>query len=82
MGYKIDKDVLDSMKNSLMYKLSYYRTWETVTAPGQPQGYDNVRKANPGYKNYKLHYFEEAFTSERWIVRIYKRKPRPNRQFI
>jgi hypothetical protein len=41
-----------------------------------------VRNANPGYKNFKLHYFTEAFTSERWIVRIYKRNQRANREAI
>jgi hypothetical protein len=41
-----------------------------------------VRNANPGYKNFKLHYFTEAFTSERWIVRIYKRNERANREAI
>jgi hypothetical protein len=30
---------------------------------GKAKGYDTVRNANPGYKNYKLHYFTEAFTS-------------------
>jgi hypothetical protein len=29
-----------------------------------------------------LHYFTEAFTSERWIVRIYKRNERANREAI
>jgi hypothetical protein len=29
-----------------------------------------------------LHYFTEAFTSERWIVRIYKRNQRANREAI
>jgi dolichyl-diphosphooligosaccharide--protein glycosyltransferase len=65
-----------------MYKLCYYRTWEVDTAYGKPKGYDNVRNANPGYKNFKLHYFTEAFTSERWIVRIYRRNNRTNREAI
>lgn len=52
------------------------------TQYGKPKGYDNVRNANPGYKNFKLHYFTEAFTSERWIVRIYKRNQRANREAI
>lgn len=74
--------MLPGMKNCLMYKLCYYRTWEVDTAYGKPKGYDNVRNANPGYKNFKLHYFTEAFTSERWIVRIYKRNQRANREAI
>ncbi len=55
--------VLPAMKNSLMYRLSYYRSWQVDTAMGKAKGYDTVRNANPGYKNYKLHYFTEAFTS-------------------
>lgn len=81
-GYRIDNMVLPAMKNCLMYKLCYYRTWEVDTAYGKPKGYDNVRNANPGYKNFKLHYFTEAFTSERWIVRIYRRNNRANREAI
>lgn len=49
---------------------------------GKPKGYDTVRNVNPGYKNYKLHYFTEAFTSDKWIVRIYKRNKRGNREAI
>ena len=78
-GYRIDSQVLPAMKNSLMYKLSYYRSWEVTTAAAQPKGYDTVRNANPGYKNYKLYYFTEAFTSDKWIVRIHKRNKRGNR---
>lgn len=65
-----------------MYKLSYYRTWEIMTAMGQPMGFDTVRNVNPGYKNFKLNYFTEAFTSDKWIIRIYKRNPRGNREAV
>lgn len=78
-GYRVDSQVLPAMKNSLMYKLSYYRTWDVETSMGKPKGWDNVRDVNPGYKHYKLHYFTEAFTSDKWIVRIYKRNKRGNR---
>ena len=30
---------------------------------GKPKGYDTNRQATPGLKNYKLHYFTEAFTT-------------------
>lgn len=49
---------------------------------GQPKGYDSVRQYVMGSKNIKLQYFEEAFTSENWIVRIYKRKERHNREGV
>ena len=33
-----------------------------------------------GRKNIELELFEEVFTSKAWLVRLYKRKPRPNRE--
>lgn len=35
-----------------------------------------------GLKGYKLKHFTEAFTSENWIVRIFKVKKRHNRDGI
>jgi dolichyl-diphosphooligosaccharide--protein glycosyltransferase len=68
------------MLNSLMYRLSYYRFDETTTGYGKPKGWDTVRNVEMGYKGFKLEYFEEAFTSENWIVRIYRKKPRSPRE--
>ncbi|GAA52511.1 dolichyl-diphosphooligosaccharide--protein glycosyltransferase [Clonorchis sinensis] len=45
----------------------------------RPHGYDRVRGQIVGYKNYELDGLEEAFTSENWLVRIYRVKPRANR---
>lgn len=45
------------------------------TRHGESSGYDSVRNAVIGKKNIKLTYFEEAYTSERWLVRIYKVLP-------
>ena len=78
-SYRTDAGVTDTMKNCLMYKLCYYRTWETSPSPrNYPNGYDSARKYEIGYKNYKINLFTEAFTSERWIVRIYKVNKLPN----
>jgi dolichyl-diphosphooligosaccharide--protein glycosyltransferase len=63
-----------------MYTLSFYRFDESQTAYGKPSGWDTVRNAEIGRKGYKLTFFEEAFTSESWIVRIFRRKPRQNRE--
>lgn len=41
----------------------------------QEGGYDSVRQAVIGLKGFKLTHFEEAYTSERWLVRIYKVLP-------
>ena len=39
---------------------------------GRPPGYDRVRNAEIGNKDFELDVLEEAYTSEHWIVRIYK----------
>ena len=60
-----------------MYKLVYYRFGEIRVKRDEEAGWDSVRKTVIGNKNYKLKHFEEAFTSERWLVRIYKVLPLP-----
>ena len=40
--------------------------------PGRPPGYDRVRNAEIGNKDFELDVLEEAYTSEHWIVRIFK----------
>lgn len=67
------------MKDSLMYKLAYYRFGEVRTRGDQPTGYDTVRECEIGMKDYDLKYFREAYTSDRWIVRIYEVLPLTNR---
>lgn len=61
-----------------MYKLAYYRFDEVQTRQGGPTGYDTVRNAEIGYKGFGLKRFREAYSSERWIVRIYEVLPLPN----
>jgi dolichyl-diphosphooligosaccharide--protein glycosyltransferase len=39
---------------------------------GKPSGYDRARGAEIGNKDFELDFLEEAYTSEHWIVRIYK----------
>lgn len=79
-GYVVDQRIAPALKNSIMYKLSYYRFWEDYGHKGK--GYDQVRNSFIGYTNYKLQYFEEVFTSQRWLVRIFKRKEKNNREDI
>ena len=79
-GYVVDQRISPALKNSIMYKLSYYRFWEDHGQKGK--GYDQVRNSFIGYTNYKLQYFEEVFTSQRWLVRIFKRKNKNNREEI
>jgi dolichyl-diphosphooligosaccharide---protein glycosyltransferase len=72
--YRVDSDASDIMKNSLMYKMCYYRFGETYTEGGQPPGYDRTRGAVIGDRDVRFKYLEEAFTTEHWMVRIYRVK--------
>jgi hypothetical protein len=47
-----------------------------------PAGYDRTRGVEIGNKNFKLTHLEEAYTSEHWLVRIYKVKDLDNRQKV
>uniref|UniRef100_A0AAZ3SLJ2 dolichyl-diphosphooligosaccharide--protein glycotransferase n=1 Tax=Oncorhynchus tshawytscha TaxID=74940 RepID=A0AAZ3SLJ2_ONCTS len=44
-----------------------------------PPGFDRTRNTEIGNKDIKLKHLEEAFTSEHWLVRIYKVKKEENR---
>ena len=68
------------MKNSLMYRLCYYRFGEVRTKHDEPSGYDTVRDCEIGLKDFDLKYFRESYTSERWLVRIYEVLPLPMRE--
>ncbi|KAH9479258.1 oligosaccharyl transferase stt3 subunit [Psilocybe cubensis] len=69
--YRIDDRASTAMKESLMYKMSYYRFNELF---GGNQGTDRVRQQQIPKVGPTLDYLDEAFTSENWIVRIYQVK--------
>ncbi|ORZ40685.1 Oligosaccharyl transferase STT3 subunit-domain-containing protein [Catenaria anguillulae PL171] len=70
--YRVDDQAPPTMRNSVLYKLSYYRFNEVFGTTA----YDRVRGTQIQSKPIKLHTMDEAFTTENWIVRIYKvRKP-------
>jgi len=46
---------------------------------GKATGYDRVRNAEIGNKDFELDVLEEAYTTEHWLVRIYKVKDLENR---
>ncbi|KAK6201105.1 oligosaccharyl transferase subunit [Scheffersomyces amazonensis] len=74
--YKVDKEASQTMKDSVMYKLSYYRFSELF---GGRDGPDRVRNQDiPAADPPELHVLEEAFTSENFIVRVYKVKDLDN----
>lgn len=45
-----------------------------------PPGFDRTRNVEIGNKNFDLTYLEEAYTTEHWLVRIYKVKDLTNRE--
>jgi len=73
--YRVDDQASQAMKDSLMYKMSYYRFNEVF---GGRQPYDRVRNQPLPIKGPELSVLDEAFTSENWIVRIYKVKDYDN----
>ncbi|KAJ3350195.1 oligosaccharyl transferase stt3 subunit [Entophlyctis luteolus] len=74
--YRVDDGATDTMKNSVMYRASYYRFAELYGPQGQP--YDRVRGQSIPRTSIGLHVMDEAFTSENYIVRIYQVKDLDN----
>jgi len=77
--FRVDAEGSPVLLNCLMYKLCYYRFGQVYTDPGKPPGYDRVRNVEIGNKDFDLRYVEEAYTTQHWLVRIYKVKQPENR---
>ncbi|XP_066587742.1 dolichyl-diphosphooligosaccharide--protein glycosyltransferase subunit STT3A [Prorops nasuta] len=77
--FRVDKEGSPVLLNCLMYKLCYYRFGQVYTEGGKPSGYDRVRNMEIGNKDFELDMLEEAYTTEHWLVRIYKVKDLRNR---
>ncbi|KRZ08965.1 Dolichyl-diphosphooligosaccharide--protein glycosyltransferase subunit STT3B, partial [Trichinella zimbabwensis] len=75
--FRVDNAGSSVLLNCLMYKLSYYRFGDFQLDYRVPAGFDRARNTVIGNKKFNLEHLEEAFTSEHWLVRIYKvKKPR------
>ncbi|KAF9169296.1 oligosaccharyl transferase stt3 subunit [Mortierella sp. AD011] len=72
--YKVDHDATPTMKNSLMYKMSYYRFADLYGG----NAVDHVRGARMPSEGPSLSVLEEAYSSEHFLVRIYKVKEPDN----
>ncbi|CAG8582426.1 5882_t:CDS:2 [Acaulospora morrowiae] len=72
--YRVDEEATPTMRNSIMYKMSYYNYNELFGGQGQ----DRVRGARLPSDKIRLDTLEEAYTTENWIVRIYKVKDLDN----
>lgn len=77
--YRIDSQATDTMKNSLLFRLAYYRFNEMRLSYQHPPGFDTVRNMAVDPKPIKLKYFTEVYTTTRWILRVYKINKDPNR---
>ncbi|KAE8367981.1 Oligosaccharyl transferase STT3 subunit-domain-containing protein [Aspergillus caelatus] len=73
--YRVDDEATPTMRNSLMYKMSYYN-YNALFQQGQAM--DRVRGSRLPAEGPQLSTLEEAFTSENWIIRIYKVKDLDN----
>ncbi|RXM27566.1 Dolichyl-diphosphooligosaccharide--protein glycosyltransferase subunit STT3B [Acipenser ruthenus] len=80
--FRVDKAGSPTLLNCLMYKMSYYRFGEMQLDFRTPPGFDRTRNAEIGNKDIKFKHLEEAFTSEHWLVRIYKVKKLDNREIL
>nr|XP_039267682.1 dolichyl-diphosphooligosaccharide--protein glycosyltransferase subunit STT3B-like [Styela clava] len=78
--FRVDKGGSKTLLNCLMYKMSYYRFGDVQLDFRNPAGYDRTRNVEIGNKNIKLKHLEEAYTSEHWLVRIYRVKKPANRE--
>lgn len=74
--FRVDAGGSPTLLNCMMYKLCYYRFDELQAEYSRPGGYDRARNVEIGNKGFELTHLEEAFTSEHWIVRIFKVKKR------
>ncbi|CAG9766152.1 unnamed protein product [Ceutorhynchus assimilis] len=72
--FRVDAEGSPTLLNCLMYKLSYYRFGDLRLDYRSPSGFDRTRNAVIGNKDINLTYLEEAYTSEHWLVRIYRVK--------
>ncbi|KAM6492683.1 oligosaccharyl transferase STT3 subunit [Amanita muscaria] len=69
--YRVDNQASNTMKNSLMYKMSFYRYPDLF---GGGQATDRVRQQSIPSPGPTLDILDEAYTTENWIVRIYQVK--------
>jgi len=77
--FRIDAGGSPVMLNSLMYKMCFWRFGDMYTEHNKPPGWDRVRNVEIGNKDFTLEHIEEVYTTQHWLVRIYKVKDLPNR---
>jgi dolichyl-diphosphooligosaccharide--protein glycosyltransferase len=76
-AYRVDHEASETMRNSLMFKMSYFRFGELSGGAGQV-GHDRVRGSQVNTASITLDTLEEAYSTEHLIVRVYKVKKPDN----
>ncbi|EDV20993.1 uncharacterized protein TRIADDRAFT_31147 [Trichoplax adhaerens] len=77
--FRVDRLGSPTLLNCLMYKMSYWKFGLMQMDFRTPSGYDRTRNAEIGNKDFTLDVLEEAYTTEHWLVRIYKVREPNNR---
>ncbi|KAL6746882.1 oligosaccharyl transferase [Haematococcus lacustris] len=77
--YRVDASAPKAMLNSLMYRLSYLDFADQSELITGQRGLDRVRQYVVGKTHFKLTHFEEVFTSQHWMMRIYRVRDQPLR---
>ncbi|OQR86813.1 dolichyl-diphosphooligosaccharide-protein glycosyltransferase subunit [Achlya hypogyna] len=73
-GVQVTPGATEAMEQCVLYKLSYYRFEGMSPEYKQPAGYDTNRNARVRTAPIELTHFDEVFTSNGWIVRIFQLK--------
>jgi dolichyl-diphosphooligosaccharide--protein glycosyltransferase len=63
------------MADSMMFKMCYHNFDRLKIHPNFPDTFDIARQTQIPNVNFKLSQFEEAFTTQHWIMRIYRVMP-------
>ena len=74
----VGKEQTDNMTQSMMFKMCYYNFKDFEIFP-RSRKFDLARREfiTKGVDNIRFKYFEEAYTTKHWIMRIYKVLPDP-----
>lgn len=76
-GFSVGAFAGPALRATLLYKLSYFRYGAVATSREQPPGFDNARQDVIADRRVTLTYFEEVFTTDNWLVRIFQvKKPK------
>ncbi len=76
-GFDVGVNGNPNFHKSVAYRLCYKDYAQYTQLTGRSTGFDNVRNRQIAVMDIDLNVFEEAYTSENWLVRIYKVKPKP-----